>query len=110
MKKLNFFLSACFITCFITNSYSQIRVDNNGYTLLKYGTFSTGNDAVLYLGDYNHYIKSKFGYGVSIGTYGSVEAIRIPQFANSVGIFKHPSYTLDINGPVRATTYLTGSD
>ncbi len=108
MKNLIAILTFTLISC--SALFGQIRVDNGGSTLLKYGTFSPGNDAVLYLGDYNHYIKSKFGYGLSIGTYGSAEAIRIPQFAGRIGIFREPSFTLDINGTARATAYYTFSD
>jgi len=110
MKNLNKNVTIIFSLFFTINVFSQLRIDNSGNTLLKFGSFSTGNDANLYLGDNNHYIKSKFGYGVSIGTAGGAEAIRIPQYSGKVGIYAVPSYTLDIGGTTRAQNYLTFSD
>ncbi len=91
-----------------TSVYSQLRVDNSGNTYLKYGTFSPGNDASLFLGDKNHFIKAKFGYGVVIGT-GAADVIRLPQWSGRVGILIEPQYTLDVNGYIRGYN-LTPSD
>lgn len=108
MKKL----VIVFVLGLITLSFgtkAQVRVDSNGNATVKYGTFSTNNDAFLYLGDTNHYIKAKFGYGVTIGTGGS-DIIKMPQYTGRVGINREPLYTLDVNGPVRADQTLYSSD
>lgn len=93
----------------VTDLAAQLRVDSGGNTTIKYGTFSSGNDAVLYLGDTNHYIRSVFGYGVYIGT-GATNIIRIPQYTGWVGINRNPSYTLDVNGSIRADVTVYSSD
>lgn len=48
--------------------------------------------------------------GVSIGTLGSSEAIRITQYQNRVGIFRTPSYMLDVAGSIRAYNTVYHSD
>jgi hypothetical protein len=108
MKKI--FIISVLSLCFSNIIFGQLKIDASGNTVVKFGTFSTGNDAALFLGDYNHYIKSKFGVGVSIGTYGSAEAIVIPQSSGKVGIFRTPSYCLDVNGQIRSTQALIVSD
>lgn len=67
MKNFTIFFVLGFLSLSFT-AFSQIKVDSNGNTTIKQGTFSQGNDAVLYLGDTNHFIKSIFGYGIRIGT------------------------------------------
>jgi hypothetical protein len=101
-----------FLSCIITANFSfaQLRVNNNGDVIVRYGAFSPTSDAILYLGDQNHYIKSKFGYGLSLGTAGAPESIKIPQYTAKVGIYREPSYCLDVNGQVRSTQYLLLSD
>lgn len=108
MKKLVIIFVLSFVT-FSFGAFAQVRVDSNGNATVRYGTFSANNDAILYLGDTNHYIKSKFGYGVSIGTSGS-DVIKMPQYTNRVGISREPLYTLDVNGPIRADLTLYSSD
>jgi hypothetical protein len=101
-------LAACFSFIFV-NGKAQLKVDNTGSTYLKNGTFAVGNDAVLYFGDANHYIKGKFGYGVTIGTYGYPDLIKVLQNGGLVGIGMEPSYQLDVNGTIRGYN-LTPSD
>lgn len=99
------------MTCLIVFSFtgiSQIKVDSNGNTMIKQGTFSQGNDAILYLGDSNHFIKSIFGYGVRIGTPGL--SVNLPQWTGGMGINREPSYALDVNGNIRANTTVYSSD
>jgi hypothetical protein len=92
-----------------TNLNAQLRVDSNGDTTVKYGTFSLNNDAVLNLGDANNYIKCQFGYGVSIGT-GATDIIKMPQYTGCVGILREPEYALDVNGAIRADLTVYSSD
>jgi hypothetical protein len=89
---------------------SQIQVNSNGDFTIKHQTFSQGNDAVLYLGNTEHYIKSVFGYGVKIGTSGMADWIRIKAWTGGVGINRDPQYSLDVNGNIRAQTTLYTSD
>jgi hypothetical protein len=97
INKISIGLLSLFIS---SSSFAQLKVDNSGNTYVKYGTFSPGNDASVFLGDNNHYIKSKFGYGVVIGT-GNTDVIKLPQWSGKVGILMEPSYTLDVNGYIR---------
>lgn len=63
---------------------------------------STGNEAIIYFGDVNHYIKSINGSGLRIGTYDAVDAISLQQGTGNVGIANtNPQAKLDI--------YSTGS-
>lgn len=92
--------------------YAQVNIDNNGNTTIKYGTFATGADAVLYLGNTDNYIKSVFGYGIKLGTSGAPDVIRIKQYDQTVGINRDPdaSYKLDVNGNIRVYTTVYTSD
>ncbi len=111
MKKRFSIISLCLLTLSLAG-YSQVKVDNNGNTTIKYGTFSQGVDAVLYFGNTDHYIKSVFGYGIKIGTAGALDVIRIKQYAQTVGINRDPDpqYKLDVNGNIRANTTVYTSD
>jgi hypothetical protein len=84
----------------VEEAFAQLRVDNLGNTILRHGTFSPSSDANLFLGDQTHFIKSKFGYGVQIGT-GGVATLRMPQYTGWVGIMREPQYTLDVGGLIR---------
>jgi hypothetical protein len=53
-----------------------VRGDNN------FG--SANNEAALYMGDVNHYIKSVNGYGLKIGTYQAADVIKIVQVSGRV--------------------------
>jgi hypothetical protein len=107
MKKIAF-ISVLGLLILSFTAFSQIKVDSNGNTTIKQGTFSQGNDAVLYLGDTNHFIKSIFGYGVRIGTPGL--SVNLPQYSGGVGIKREPSYALDVNGSIRANSTVYSSD
>ena len=109
MKKFSFIFVLGFLALSF-NSFSQLRVDSNGNATVKYGNLSSGNDAILYLGDTNHYIKSVWGSGVRIGTAGSIDVIRLTQWDSRVGINRDPSYTLDVSGTLRVNTTLYSSD
>lgn len=110
MKQQFFIILVCIF--FPLVGYSQVNIDNNGNTTIKYGTFAPGADAVLYLGNTDNYIKSVFGYGVKIGASGAADVIRIKQYDQTVGINRDPdvSYKLDVNGNIRANTTVYTSD
>lgn len=62
---------------------------------------SGGHEAVLYLGDNNHSIRSVFGLGVRIGTFGAQDAIAISQNSGNVGIgTTSPNTKLEVKGNV----------
>lgn len=107
MKNFSILFVLGFLSLSFT-AFSQIKVDSNGNTTIKQGTFSQGNDAVLNLGDTNHFIKSIFGYGVRIGTLGT--SVNLPSWTGCVGINREPSYALDVNGSIRANTTVYSSD
>lgn len=93
-------------------SFAQLKVDNTGNVFIKSGNFyASGMNATLNLGNTDHYIKSDFGYGVSIGTSGSWGAsLRLTQYSKKVGVFRDPSYTLDVDGDIRANSTVYSSD
>lgn len=107
MKKISFLFVLGFLAMSFS-SFSQLKIDASGNTTVKYGNFSSGNDAILYFGDTNHYIKSVFGYGIKFGSAGVPDILRIKQWG-TIGIKKDPdsSFSLDVNGTIRvnSTTY-----
>lgn len=90
----------------VGTSSPQYPFDVNGNMRTSW---DSNNQAILYLGDPNHYIKSTFGYGVTIGTGGS-DVIYMPQYTGHVGISMNPSYSLDVNGATRSSQGFTTSD
>jgi hypothetical protein len=92
-----------------TNPAQKLQIDAGNILVRGANNFaSTGNDAILYLGDVNHYIKSVNGTGVKIGTYGAADAIFLQQGTGNVGIgtsnFSKGSttsyYKLAVNGNI----------
>ncbi len=69
------------------NPSQKLQVDNGNILVKGINNFgSTGNDAIMYFGDLNHYIKSINGSGVRIGTFGAADAISVQQVTGNVGI------------------------
>jgi len=81
---------------------------NNGNILIR-GTnnwLSTSDNAFVYLGDQNNYVKATFSAGLTFGVWdgnvSSVEALYIAPGGN-VGIGTlNPTYKLSVNGNIRA--------
>jgi len=77
-------------------------------------SFHTNNDeAVMFLGDNNNYVKAVWGYGVKIGVYGiNSSAISILAGSGNVGIgTENPSRKLWVNGSAGGTeNWNAGSD
>jgi hypothetical protein len=69
------------------------------------GNFDANNeDAILYMGDQNNYIKARYGTGVILGAWGNANAMYITQ--NGIGIGAAPPdnvYKLAVCGKIRAT-------
>jgi hypothetical protein len=68
---------------------------------------SSGNEATLYLGDQNHFIKAVNGAGVKIGTFGVTDGIFLQQSTGNVGIGTDLSsniagHRLSVNGSIHA--------
>ncbi len=80
-----------------TNSPTK-KLDVKGDTIIRGDNWSAGEDAILYLGDTNHYIKSIYGDGVRIGTYGAQDVIVIKEGWGNVGIgTANPTALLEID-------------
>jgi len=70
---------------------------------------ATGEQASLYLGTVHHYLRSEFGYGIKIGTYGSADALNIAENSGNIGIgTTSPSEKLTVRGNVRIESETTG--
>ncbi len=104
----NTYVILLFLGIFISiKGYSQLRVAPDGKVYIGYGVFSVNQPATLHLGDANHYIKSVFGSGVSIGTAGlTIPGVFLKQYIPYVGIYKtNPTCTLDVGGKCKATIF-----
>ncbi|MFA4852669.1 MAG: hypothetical protein WC599_09145, partial [Bacteroidales bacterium] len=91
-----------------TSPSQKLQVDKGNILVRGINNFgSTGNEAVMYFGDNNHYIKSIFGGGLRIGTYGAADAISIQQGTGNVGIgTNNPgNYKLAVDGAVAARRF-----
>ena len=103
MKKIIFLSATLVLACL--HSHAQLKIDANGNNIVKYGNFGPGSDGTLYLGDYNHYVKSKYGQGVFLGTYNWPDAVQIAESPRGVGINGKPYYSLDVFGKIRGYMY-----
>jgi len=76
-----------FVGIYTTTPGERLQVDK-GNVLIKGPTnFSgPGSEAALFLGDNNHYIKTKWDVGISFGSYQVPEAMIIHQSTGKVGI------------------------
>ncbi len=83
----------------IATPSQKLEVDLGNILVQGTGSFDTsGEEAILYLGDINHYIKSIWGSGVRIGTYGAVDGITLLQTSGNVGIgTTNPGAKLEIS-------------
>jgi hypothetical protein len=83
-----------------TSPSQKLDVDNGNILVQGEDSFGALDDeATIYLGDTNHYIKSVYGSGVRIGTYGAVDAITILQSSGKVGLgTTSPNNELSVTG------------
>ena len=97
-----------------TDGEAAFQVFNDGKTIVGAGGFSNNPDgARLYLGDDQNYIKSRFGKGISLSTYGAEDALAIEQISGKVNIGGHyggtqfglDDYKLSVNGKVLAREF-----
>ncbi len=67
--------------------FERLEVDNGNLLVRGIGSFdSDDEEAFVYLGDNNHYIKSGWGFGVSIGTWEVDPGIVVRETTGHVGI------------------------
>jgi hypothetical protein len=90
---------------FVTTT-NALQVDKGNIMVRGTNNFAGLNDqAILYLGDTNQYIKSVFGSGLRIGTYGVVDAIALQELSGNVGIgTTSPADKLTVVGDARVGT------
>jgi len=83
----------------------KLDVDKGNVRIRGESSFtSNGNEAVLYLGDNNHYIKGIYGYGIRMGVNNTFDILNIDENTGNVGIltmYPAPAYALDVNGHIR---------
>ena len=92
-----------------TNTPTQkLHVDNGNILAEGLGSFdAAAEQAILYLGNTNHFIKSEYGYGLKLGTTSIADALTIRETSGNVGIgTTDPIVKLDIKGINNAATLL----
>jgi len=92
------------------NPIYKLDIDQGDALIQGPGSFdATGEQASLYLGTVHHYLRSEFGYGIKIGTYGSADALNIAENSGNIGIgTTSPSEKLTVRGNVRIESETTG--
>ena len=94
----------------------QTRLDVDGGNILVRGPDSfdaTGEEATLWLGDANHYIKGVYGKGVTIGTWWAGDVMYVTEPYGWIGInTDQPQADLHVNGRTRTNVLeiVGGSD
>jgi hypothetical protein len=85
-----------------TTPTQRLHVDLGDILVEGVNSFDAGGEeARVFLGDTNHYIKSIHGSGVRIGTYGVGDVITVLQGSGNVGIGKtNAQEKLDVNGRI----------
>ena len=70
-----------------TQPTQSLEIDKGDILVQGKGSFdATGEEAFVFLGDTNNYIKGKYGTGVVIGAYGAGDAVTIKNTSGNVGI------------------------
>jgi len=100
------------------NGNAAFQVLNDGKTIVGAGGFSSNTDgARLYLGDEEHYIKSEFGKGISLSTYGAEDALVIEEGSGKVIIGDetitsgpHTDARLTVDGKIVAKEIVVSTD
>ena len=81
-----------------TLSPSQ-KLEVKGYSLVTGPSWGAGNQAIMYMGDTNYYIKSIFGSGLRIGSYLSTDAISVLENQGGIGFWTTtPNEAVTVNG------------
>ncbi len=95
-----------------TQGNPSLQVFNNGMVQVRNGPWGTDAHATINLGDENHYIRSSFGKGLSLGTAGADDALVIEEGSGKVGIGVGIDHTfgegkLEVNGTIRSHRLVT---
>jgi hypothetical protein len=70
-----------------TNPSKKLEVDNGDILVQGPDSFvAAGDQAVLYMGDTNHSIRSERGFGLKLGTWGAQDGITLRETTGNVGI------------------------
>jgi hypothetical protein len=92
-----------------TDGAPTLQVYNNGKTVVGSGHFNTGGDrASIYLGNgTDHYVSAIHGKGLSLSTFGAVDALVVQQSTGKVGIGVGADHVfgdgmLEVDGTIRA--------
>lgn len=99
-----------------TSSGNAFRVLSDG-TVIAGQLTGSGSTARVHFGDSNHYIGSKWGVGVSIGTFGAADVITIHESSGKVTIGPdyitagpHTDFRLCVDGKIAAKEVVVTTD
>jgi len=90
-----------------TNPSQKLQVDQGDILVNGVGRFTVpGDEAILYMGDTNHSIRSERGFGLKLGTFGAQDAVIIRESTGNVGIGNTAdNYKLEVGGTAESTNY-----
>ncbi|MCF8258737.1 MAG: hypothetical protein K9J06_14370, partial [Flavobacteriales bacterium] len=96
---------------------AALRVYNDGKVVAGAPLLGQGDEALLYIGDENHYIRSLFDKGLSLSTAGADDALVIDDWSGKVNIGGRytgsvplSGYKLSVNGTIVGKEFYVTAD
>ncbi|MFT5310372.1 MAG: hypothetical protein ACI9LA_000007 [Bacteroidia bacterium] len=90
-----------------TDGEAAFQVYNDGKVMVSRPLTQSGDEAILYLGNTDHKISSRWGKGLSFSTFGADNALVIEESTGKVGIGVGENHVfgeglLEVNGTIRS--------